>query len=122
MSDEDEVFEVVTFPDLDEAIAEIRRQRTVGKALDLQAALRKQRDEADDALMEKRLEIQELGALFLVRFAHRDAGLLFEEILDFLPDDTPKPAFLFPEAPIDLEDEGMYGARAWWRTTRTPWS
>ncbi len=40
---------------------------------------------------------------------------LFEEILDFLPDNTTKPAFLFPEAPIDLEDEGLYGARAWWR-------
>ncbi len=40
---------------------------------------------------------------------------LFEDILQHLPDDSPKPAFLFPEAPIDLEDEGMYGARAWWR-------
>ena len=40
---------------------------------------------------------------------------LFEDILHHLPDDGPKPAFLFPEAPIDLEDEGMYGARAWWR-------
>ena len=40
---------------------------------------------------------------------------LFEDILHHLPDDSPKPAFLFPEAPIDLEDEGMYGARAWWR-------
>ena len=40
---------------------------------------------------------------------------IFEDILHHLPDDSPKPAFLFPEAPIDLEDEGMYGARAWWR-------
>ena len=40
---------------------------------------------------------------------------LFEDILYHLPDDAPKPAFLFPEAPIDLEDEGMFGARAWWR-------
>ena len=40
---------------------------------------------------------------------------LFEDILYHLPDDAPKPAFLFPEAPIDLEDEGMIGARAWWR-------
>jgi phospholipase/carboxylesterase len=38
----------------------------------------------------------------------------FEDILDCLPDETPKSAFLFPEAPIDLSDEGMYGARAWW--------
>lgn len=44
---------------------------------------------------------------------------LFEDILHHLPDHLPDqasiPAFLFPEAPIDLEDEGMYGARAWWR-------
>ena len=40
---------------------------------------------------------------------------LFEDILQSLPEDSAKPAFLFPEAPIDLEDEGMYGARAWWR-------
>jgi phospholipase/carboxylesterase len=40
---------------------------------------------------------------------------LFEDILHFLPEDAQKPAFLFPEAPIDLEDEGMFGARAWWR-------
>ena len=40
---------------------------------------------------------------------------LFEEILHHLPNDASKPAFLFPEAPIDLEDEGMAGARAWWR-------
>ena len=40
---------------------------------------------------------------------------LFEDVLHYLPDNGPKPAFLFPEAPIDLEDEGMYGARAWWR-------
>lgn len=40
---------------------------------------------------------------------------LFEEILYHLPEDTPKSAFLFPEAPIDLSDEGMLGARAWWR-------
>ena len=40
---------------------------------------------------------------------------LFEEVLYFLPEDAAKPAFLFPEAPIDLEDEGMFGARAWWR-------
>ncbi len=40
---------------------------------------------------------------------------LFEDILQLLPEDSAKPAFLFPEAPIDLDDEGMYGARAWWR-------
>lgn len=40
---------------------------------------------------------------------------LFEDILQYLPEDSPKPAFLFPEGPVDLEDEGMYGARAWWR-------
>jgi phospholipase/carboxylesterase len=40
---------------------------------------------------------------------------MFEEILDRLPNDAPKSAFLFPEAPIDLSDEGMPGSRAWWR-------
>ena len=40
---------------------------------------------------------------------------LFEDLLYLLPDSVAKPAFLFPEAPIDLEDEGMFGARAWWR-------
>ncbi len=40
---------------------------------------------------------------------------LFEDILHHLPEDSDKPAFLFPEGPIDLEDEGLYGARAWWR-------
>ena len=40
---------------------------------------------------------------------------VFEDILQNLPEDAGKPAFLFPEGPIDLEDEGMYGARAWWR-------
>lgn len=40
---------------------------------------------------------------------------LFEDILHYLPENASKPAFLFPEAPIDLEDEGMAGARAWWR-------
>ena len=40
---------------------------------------------------------------------------LFEDILYELPEDAAKPAFLFPEAPVDLEDEGMFGARAWWR-------
>jgi len=40
---------------------------------------------------------------------------LFEDLLHLLPDGIAKPAFLFPEAPIDLEDEGMFGARAWWR-------
>lgn len=40
---------------------------------------------------------------------------LFEDILYLLPDSISKPAFFFPEAPIDLEDEGMTGARAWWR-------
>ena len=44
-----------------------------------------------------------------------DLAGLFEDILSELPEDASKPAFLFPEAPIDLEDEGMYGARAWWR-------
>lgn len=39
----------------------------------------------------------------------------FEDILYHLPEDCPKSAFLFPEAPIDLSDEGMYGAHAWWR-------
>jgi phospholipase/carboxylesterase len=38
----------------------------------------------------------------------------FEDILECLPEGTRKSAFLFPEAPIDLSDEGMYGARAWW--------
>lgn len=38
-----------------------------------------------------------------------------EEILSFMPESENVPAFLFPEAPIDLEDEGMYGGRAWWR-------
>jgi phospholipase/carboxylesterase len=40
---------------------------------------------------------------------------LFEDILTELPDDSGKPAFLFPAAPVDLADEGMTGARAWWR-------
>ena len=40
---------------------------------------------------------------------------LFEDILHHLPDQSLQPAFLFPEAPVDLEDEGMYGSRAWWR-------
>ena len=40
---------------------------------------------------------------------------LFEDILHYLPEDASKPAFLFPEGPVDLEDEGMVGARAWWR-------
>ena len=40
---------------------------------------------------------------------------LFEDLLYLIPDSVAKPAFLFPEAPIDLEDEGMFGARAWWR-------
>jgi len=40
---------------------------------------------------------------------------LFEDILHHLPENAQKSAFLFPEAPVDLSDEGMYGARAWWR-------
>jgi len=40
---------------------------------------------------------------------------LFEDILRSLPDEGGKPAFLFPEGPVDLEDEGMSGARGWWR-------
>ncbi|MEQ1826740.1 MAG: lysophospholipase [Pirellula sp.] len=40
---------------------------------------------------------------------------VFEELLPHLPEDSPKSAFLFPEAPIDMSDEGMYGSRAWWR-------
>lgn len=40
---------------------------------------------------------------------------LFEEVLYKLPEDTLQSAYLFPEAPIDLSDEGMYGSRAWWR-------
>jgi phospholipase/carboxylesterase len=39
---------------------------------------------------------------------------LFEEFLAQFPDDKPLPAFLFPEAPIDLSDQGMFGSRAWW--------
>jgi phospholipase/carboxylesterase len=39
----------------------------------------------------------------------------FEDILSELPNDCSKSAFLFPEAPVDLSDEGMYGAHAWWR-------
>jgi phospholipase/carboxylesterase len=40
---------------------------------------------------------------------------LFEDVLYHLPEQAPKSAFLFPEAPISLEDEGMEQARAWWR-------
>ena len=43
-----------------------------------------------------------------------DLVSLYEEILDGLPDGSEKPAFLFPEAPIDLSDQGMHHARAWW--------
>lgn len=43
-----------------------------------------------------------------------DLVSLYEEILDELPDGSEKPAFLFPEAPIDLSDQGMTHARAWW--------
>jgi len=40
---------------------------------------------------------------------------LAEEIVPYLSDDTPAPAFLFPEGPIDLgEVYGMDGANAWW--------
>lgn len=38
-----------------------------------------------------------------------------EELLGYMPDSDALPAFLFPEAPVDLEDEGIYGGRAWWR-------
>jgi phospholipase/carboxylesterase len=40
---------------------------------------------------------------------------LAEEIVPYLSDGTPAPAFLFPEGPIDLgEIYGMDGANAWW--------
>ena len=39
---------------------------------------------------------------------------LYEEILDQLPEESEKPAFLFPEAPFDLSEQGMPHARAWW--------
>jgi phospholipase/carboxylesterase len=39
---------------------------------------------------------------------------VFEDILHFIPDDADKPAFLFPEAPVDLSEEGIGGGRAWW--------
>ena len=39
----------------------------------------------------------------------------YEDILFHMPEGTPPSAFLFPEAPVDLSDEGMYGSRAWWR-------
>jgi phospholipase/carboxylesterase len=38
-----------------------------------------------------------------------------EELLHYLPTGKALPAFLIPEAPIDMADEGMYGSRAWWR-------
>jgi phospholipase/carboxylesterase len=40
---------------------------------------------------------------------------VFEDVLYHLPDNTEKPAFLFPEGLIDLEADGMPGGRAWWR-------
>lgn len=43
-----------------------------------------------------------------------DLVSLYEEILDQLPEGCEKPAFLFPEAPFDLSDQGMLHARAWW--------
>lgn len=40
---------------------------------------------------------------------------LAEEIVPMLPEGDSIPAFLFPSAPMDLEDShGMPGARAWW--------
>ncbi len=40
---------------------------------------------------------------------------LFDDILGQLPDSTLLPAFLFPQGAIDLQDEGLPDARAWWR-------
>jgi phospholipase/carboxylesterase len=40
---------------------------------------------------------------------------LAEELVPLLPEGESKPAFLFPAAPLDLEDShGMPNARAWW--------
>lgn len=44
-----------------------------------------------------------------------DLVSLAEEIVPSLPEGSSKPAFLFPAAPMDLEEShGMPGARAWW--------
>jgi len=44
-----------------------------------------------------------------------DLVSLAEEIVPLLPESDFKPAFLFPSAPLDLEDShGMPDARAWW--------
>jgi phospholipase/carboxylesterase len=36
------------------------------------------------------------------------------EIADQLPSPDMRVRFVFPEAPLDLADHGMWGARAWW--------
>lgn len=40
---------------------------------------------------------------------------LFDDILYYLPDDAAEFAYLCPEGPVDLEDAGIPGGRAWWR-------
>jgi phospholipase/carboxylesterase len=40
---------------------------------------------------------------------------LFDDLLYYLPEDSPPFAMLFPAGPVDLEDQGMPGGRAWWR-------
>jgi phospholipase/carboxylesterase len=40
---------------------------------------------------------------------------LFDDLLYYLPDESPQFAVLFPAGPIDLEDQGLPGGRAWWR-------
>lgn len=40
---------------------------------------------------------------------------LFDDLLYYLPDESPQFALLFPAGPIDLEDQGLPGGRAWWR-------
>ncbi len=39
---------------------------------------------------------------------------LFDDILHYLPDNSPPFAYLCPEGPIDLEEAGIPGGRAWW--------
>ncbi len=40
---------------------------------------------------------------------------LFDDLLYYLPDVSPPFAVLFPAGPVDLEDQGLPGGRAWWR-------